>query len=120
MHFLAYSWKILVSVLQEKYSLKESCKISIIRNNHARSPFFARILQEYARKFIELQESYEDCIILQDSCKKYVFGRILQDSCKKCIFSQPGLQEQSIYYAEDLAINILSGRPDREEFKFDF
>ena len=34
-----------------------------------------------------MQEAYEDCIILQDSSKKYVFGQILQDSCKKCICS---------------------------------
>ena len=37
-------------------------------------------------KYDDLQESYKDCIILQDSSEKYAFGRILLDSCKKMHF----------------------------------
>ena len=49
------------------------------------------ILEESCKKCIEMQESYNYCIILQESCKKYVFGRILQYYCNKCIFAQLGL-----------------------------
>ena len=73
--------------------LQDSCKYL------ARNVFPEKILQEKyclegsCKKCIDLQESYKYCIILQDSCKKYVFGRILQDSCKECIFAQLGTHQ---------------------------
>ena len=55
----------ITDILQEMYSLRETCK-----------------------KCIEMQESSKSCIILRDSWKKYVFGGIFQDTSKKCIFTQ--------------------------------
>ena len=45
-----------MDILQEMYCLEGSCK-----------------------KYIDLQEPYKNCIMLQDPCKKYIFGQILQD-----------------------------------------
>ena len=37
-------------------------------------------LEGFCKKCIDLQESHKNCIILHDSCEKYVFGPTLQDS----------------------------------------
>ena len=52
----------------------------------------------FCKKCIDLQESYNDCFILQDSFKKYVFGPILQNSCKICIFSQLGFIDRILVW----------------------
>ena len=80
------SCKILISYLQETYSLKESCNKCAARKIFARNVMTCKNLTK-----IDLS-----CKILA----KYVFRRMLQDSCKKGIVSQLGIFGPSIGFRD--------------------